>query len=64
MIFWGWVLGPIGLILAVPITAVIKMSLESHPGSRWLGVTLGWGPKDQSQPEEMSADKRITLPLM
>jgi predicted PurR-regulated permease PerM len=55
MIFWGWVLGPIGLILAVPITAVIKISLESYPGSRWLGVMLGSGPKDQSQPEETSA---------
>ena len=51
MVFWGWVLGPIGLILAVPITAVIKISLESYPGSRWLGVMLGSGPKNQAQPE-------------
>jgi AI-2 transport protein TqsA len=51
MIFWGWVLGPIGLILAVPITAVIKISLESYPGSRWLGVMLGTGPKTQAQVE-------------
>lgn len=51
MIFWGWVLGPIGLILAVPLTAVVKISLESYAGSRWLGVMLGSGPKAQSQPE-------------
>jgi predicted PurR-regulated permease PerM len=51
MIFWGWVLGPIGLILAVPITAVIKISLESYPGSRWLGVMLGAGPKAQPEAE-------------
>ncbi len=47
MVFWGWVLGPIGLILSVPITAVIKISLESYPGSRWLAVMLGSGPKTQ-----------------
>jgi predicted PurR-regulated permease PerM len=51
MVFWGWVLGPIGLILSVPITAVIKISLESYPGSRWLAVMLGSGPKDETQAE-------------
>ncbi len=51
MIFWGWVLGPIGLILSVPITAVVKISLESYPGSRWLGVMLGAGPKAQPEIE-------------
>ena len=51
MVFWGWVLGPIGLILAVPITAVIKISLESYPGSRWLGVMLGAGPQAQAEVE-------------
>jgi predicted PurR-regulated permease PerM len=52
MVFWGWVLGPIGLILSVPITAVIKISLESYPGSRWLAVMLGSGPKIAPQPED------------
>ena len=45
MFFWGLVLGPIGLILAIPLTAVIKISLESYAGSRWLGIMLGSGPK-------------------
>jgi predicted PurR-regulated permease PerM len=49
MVFWGFVLGPIGLILSVPISAVIKISLESYPGSRWLAVMLGSGPKAQPQ---------------
>jgi len=33
------------------MTAVIKISLESYPGSRWLAVMLGSGPKDQLQTE-------------
>jgi predicted PurR-regulated permease PerM len=44
MMFWGWVLGPIGMILAVPLTAVIRISLDTFPGSRWLAVLLGKGP--------------------
>lgn len=51
MVFWGWVLGPIGLILSVPITAVIKISLDTYPGSRWLAVMLGSGPKAEPQTE-------------
>jgi len=41
VIFWGWILGPIGLILSVPITVALKIFLESYPGSRWLAVMLG-----------------------
>jgi AI-2 transport protein TqsA len=31
LIFWGILWGPIGMILSVPITAVIKIILERHP---------------------------------
>jgi predicted PurR-regulated permease PerM len=55
MIFWGWVLGPIGLILSVPITAIIKISLESYPGSRWLAVMLGTGPKAEPEGDKPAA---------
>jgi predicted PurR-regulated permease PerM len=43
MVFWAFILGPIGMILSVPLTAVIKISLESYAGSRWLAVLLGSG---------------------
>jgi len=56
MVFWGWILGPIGLILSVPISAVIKISLDSYPGSRWLAMMLGSGPKDQPQLAEAPPD--------
>lgn len=41
LIVWGWILGPIGLILSIPITAAIKIILESYAGTRWLAVMLG-----------------------
>jgi AI-2 transport protein TqsA len=34
LIFWGILWGPIGMILSVPITAVIKILLERHESTR------------------------------
>ncbi len=36
MLFWGWMWGPLGAILAVPITTVVKIILENAVGlERW-----------------------------
>lgn len=41
LIFWGWVLGPIGMLLSVPLTMALKIALEANPSSRWVGVMMG-----------------------
>lgn len=41
MIFWGWVLGPVGMLLSVPLTMVIKMTFESDDETRWIALLLG-----------------------
>ena len=43
MVFWGWVLGPVGMILSVPMTSLVKIFLESHEETRGLAVMLGSG---------------------
>lgn len=43
MVFWGWVLGPIGMILSVPMTSLVKIALESYEDTRWLAIMLGSG---------------------
>jgi AI-2 transport protein TqsA len=40
MIFWGWVLGPIGMVLSVPLTMVVKLALASDPSTRWMAIML------------------------
>lgn len=40
LIFWGWVLGPIGMFLAVPISMTIKIALESHPSTKSIALFL------------------------
>jgi predicted PurR-regulated permease PerM len=41
MVFWGWVLGPIGMILSVPMTSLVKIALESYEETRGLAIMLG-----------------------
>jgi len=41
LVFWGWVLGPIGMLLSVVLTMIVKIALESREDTRWLGILLG-----------------------
>ncbi len=40
MLFWGWVLGPIGMVLSVPLTMIAKIALAANEDTRWLAVLL------------------------
>ena len=41
LVFWGWMLGPVGMLLSVPLTMTAKMALEANPSSAWLAHLLG-----------------------
>lgn len=40
VVFWGWLWGPLGMLLAVPLTMVLKVILESSDEFRWIGVAI------------------------
>ena len=44
LVFWGWVWGPIGMLLSVPLTIVLKIMLENTEDFRWLAVMLDASP--------------------
>lgn len=43
LVFWGWVLGPVGMLLSIPLTMMVKIALESSTDTHWLSVILGSG---------------------
>ena len=41
LVFWGWVWGPMGMLLSVPLTVILKIMLENTEDLRWVAVLLG-----------------------
>ncbi|QSX28786.1 AI-2E family transporter [Shewanella cyperi] len=40
LIFWGWLLGSVGMLLSVPLTMIVKIALESSSSGNWLAILL------------------------
>jgi predicted PurR-regulated permease PerM len=60
LLFWGWLLGPVGMLLSVPLTITAKIALDSREDTRWLAVLLG--PDKAVRPEKQQADKASDTP--
>lgn len=43
LIFWGWVLGPVGMLLSVPLTMTVRIAMEGSSGTRGLAMLMGTG---------------------
>jgi predicted PurR-regulated permease PerM len=46
LVFWGWVLGPVGMLLSVPLTMAVVIGLTGSPQTAWLGVLLSSPPAE------------------
>lgn len=40
LIFWGWILGIVGMFLAVPITMTLKIAFNSNTGTHWIAILM------------------------
>ncbi|MDZ7818641.1 MAG: AI-2E family transporter [Aliarcobacter sp.] len=40
LIFWGWILGIVGMFLAVPITMTLKIAFDSNTSTHWIGILM------------------------
>jgi predicted PurR-regulated permease PerM len=41
LVFWGWVLGPVGMLLSIPLTIMVKIALAANEDTRWISIMLG-----------------------
>ena len=46
LIFWGYVLGMVGVFLSVPLTMTAIIALKSNPETQWITLILGSGRKE------------------
>jgi AI-2 transport protein TqsA len=40
LIFWGWLLGPVGMLLSVPLTIIVKIALEQTVAGQSIAFLL------------------------
>lgn len=59
LVFWGWLWGPVGMLLSVPLTMVVKIMLENTQDLRWVAVLLDGG---QPAPVVAAGPSRIAPP--
>ncbi len=50
LLFWGWAWGPLGALLSVPLTVMVKIWLENTADLRWVAILL-----DKSAPIAVEA---------
>ncbi len=43
LLFWGWLLGPVGMLLSIPLTIMAKIILDANEKTKWIAVLLGNG---------------------
>ncbi|WP_280453431.1 AI-2E family transporter [Nocardia cyriacigeorgica] len=54
LVFWSWVLGALGALLAIPLTLLVKaLLLDIDPSTRWVDALIGGGSGEgEGEPAE------------
>jgi AI-2 transport protein TqsA len=59
LVFWAWILGPLGAVLAIPLSLLVKaFLLDADPSTRWLGGLIS----GDQLPEHAATNEPADLP--
>ncbi len=59
VLFWGWLWGPVGMLLAVPMTMIIKVALDHSYEFHWLAVAVT--PEKENKQEKAPKPKKKSM---
>ncbi len=62
ILFWGWLWGPMGVLLSIPLTGAVKLIADCHPSLIHLSNMLGESPENAEV--AVRPDKQMDLPTM
>lgn len=52
LLFWGWLLGTVGMLLSIPLTIIAKIAFDTNENTKWIAVLLGSGTYLSKDDEE------------
>jgi predicted PurR-regulated permease PerM len=62
VLFWGFVWGPVGMLLAVPLTMLVKVMLDNSSDLRWISALMGKNASD-GHDEDAESDETDSTSL-
>jgi predicted PurR-regulated permease PerM len=62
ILFWGWLWGPMGVLLSIPLTGAVKLIADCHSSLIHLSNMLGESP--EAAQVSVRDDKQIDLPTI
>ena len=64
LVFWAFVIGPIGAVLAIPMTLLTKaLLLDVDPNTRWISSLLEGGPAPPEDDDGRRRRRRRRRPI-
>ncbi len=59
VIFWGWLWGAVGMLMAVPLTMLLKVALDNSSDLRWIAVAISKETKASKEADEILIKESI-----
>lgn len=53
LVFWGWLWGPVGMLLSVPLTMILRIALENTEDLRWLAQLIAANARKTTSQNEL-----------
>ena len=58
LIIWGFILGPVGMFLSIPITMAIKIIMEHNEKTLWIAILLGTSVEAKTYPKHEDKNQK------